>query len=140
MKLIINKNEAFILNDKEEKIASTVKDNLPFIDFNGFEGIYGWFDVDKIIVAIVGIDYYNRLNKDGSEYKILYSVFQKTQELLSDRKFTLEDIRLAFNNGYSQFNVRNMDCEDYIESLSQPKSWNIECVEENGKVKILKLL
>jgi hypothetical protein len=53
--------------------------------------------------------------------------FQKAQELLaSDRMFTLEDIMLAFNNGYSQFTAQTMDCEDYIQSLSQPKSWEIE--------------
>jgi hypothetical protein len=46
---------------------------------------------------------------------------RKAQELLSDRRFTLEDIRKAWKEGY---NERNLD--DYIQSLSQPKSWEIE--------------
>jgi hypothetical protein len=63
--------------------------------------------------------------------------FQKAQELLSNRKFNSEDIMLAFNNGYSQFTAQTMDCEDYIQSLSQSKSWQVELEMETIKGKYI---
>jgi hypothetical protein len=120
----------------------------------------GWFDVEKLYPTLPVeknqvISFANSLKKEG---------FQKAQELLSDRMFTLEDIRRAWKEGY---NERNLD--EYIQSLSQ-KSWSVEiemeemckhdcmkfqlnginstcCGEKiltskltNGKIKILKLL
>lgn len=84
--------------------------------------------------------------KDGLEIG-----FQKALELLSDRIFTLEDIEKAIHFGQMSekessiklFEKRGLFKTEvtnkFIKSLSQ-KSWKIECVEENGKVKILKLL
>jgi hypothetical protein len=129
----------------------------------------GWFDVNKVIVAIVGINYYNRLNKDGSEYKILCSVFQKAQELLSDRTFTLEEViqftekcMILANDSNNIGRLRKF-IEIQSQSLSQPKSWKVElkmedkcwcmkpqsegcyeCIKflklTNGKIKITKIL
>lgn len=82
----------------------------------------GWFD--KIINDnFKGLhDVIN--NEDISNFYIeLIKTY--TQELLADRMFTLEDIKKAWKEGY---NERNLD--DYIQSLSQPKSCNIEIETE----------
>jgi hypothetical protein len=167
MKLIIDKNEAFILNDKEEKIASTVNDNLPFIDFNGFESVCEWFDIHKLAV-----DYCNKHYKqqDWEEnYDNFLAGFQKAQELLSDRRFTLKEVEGLMFEIWNRSSSLDGDLKDkpigtvlkWIENiLSQPKSWPVEIEMEqthwensklsyenkfkpkftNGKVKILKVL
>lgn len=66
--------------------------------------------------------------------------FQKTQELLSDRRFTLEEVELIFGLGAANHANGKPSFEEVIQSLSQPKSWKVECIEENGKIKILRIL
>jgi hypothetical protein len=93
--------------------------------------------------------------------------FKKAQELLSDRRFTLEDMIKAWDNGFEEGNsssqFREVYSDKYIQSLSQPKSWTVElemeekcwcmkpesggcfeCIKKpkltDGKIKILKLL
>jgi hypothetical protein len=112
-----------------------------------------WFDVEKL-----GLNYASDFIKD----KVLIDLqvgayvegFQKAQEL-SDRRFTLEDIKEAF--GVRQI-VSFLQLE---QSLSQPKSWEVEiqhvcegikregesctkndsCTYPNcGKIKIIKIL
>jgi len=86
--------------------------------------------------------------KDGLELG-----FQKAQELLSDRMFTLEDISKIFVgenekgglfDDYLDYRIKTNNKitfkEWYLTQTPSQKSWKIECVEENGKVKILKLL
>ena len=135
----------------------------------------GWFDY--------AVEFANEIKDDGLDYNTgrwygRIEGFQKAQELLSDRRFTLEDMRKAFNAGdnyryYENGGFRSipsdvLDEEQYMQSLSQPKSWKIEietycgtqdCILfgcqkyegckhndlqqaklTNGKIKILKLL
>ena len=93
--------------------------------------------------------------------KVYISGFQKAQELLYDRMFTLEDMKLCYMQGWNRGrDGHSTEMNNYIQSLSQPKSWKIELEMEqthwkgtklsyedrfkpkltNGKVKILKLL
>lgn len=150
MKLIIDKNEAFILNDKEEKIASTTNDNLPFIDFNGFEGICGWFDVEKLAQTLAleaGWDWYNTETSSRRIFELWAK--QKAQELLSDRRFTIEDMLEFYywlKKSYGPTKpleeaqivhrtTPNKIVEMFTQSLSQPKSWNIELEMETTVIK-----
>jgi hypothetical protein len=100
----------------------------------------GWYTQ---IIRNSAFEHANKYGKENCGHKLIMAYidgFQKAQDLLSDKQFTLEDIRLAFNNGYSQFNVRNMDCEDYIESLSET-SWEVEVeMEEKSNEDIQKEL
>jgi len=101
-----------------------------------------------------------------SEDEQKYLGFQKSQELLSDRMFTLEDIEEAIRYGFdvgfcsnsSNKTKNNLKSkESFIQSLSQPKLYKVELEMDctlvgldlednckpkltNGKVKILKLL
>jgi hypothetical protein len=104
----------------------------------------GWFDINNLIVkdaqqlsfegkSILEINAY----KNGA-----YNYFQKAQELLSDRMFTLEDMieyTKWLQESASRNNAGKWVCfdnhfydktnEEMVEkwlSLSQPKSWEIE--------------
>jgi hypothetical protein len=127
----------------------------------------GWFDIEKLTYK------HCRKVKSNVGYNDYIEGFQKAQELLSDRRFTLGDIKSAYKNGWSNREESKTEFPPYfhndsswgenglnnfIQSLSQPKSWKIELEMEydlesidsskkvmkpkltNGKIKILKLL
>jgi hypothetical protein len=132
------------------------------IDFSGLseekQKKIGWFDVEKLAEL-------ETITNEFNSEKSFITGFQKAQELLSDRVFTLEDMKKAFNAGdnyryYENGGFRSipsdvLDEEQFIESLSQ-KSWKVELEMEfcpqalpkarytpkltNGKIKIIKLL
>jgi hypothetical protein len=98
----------------------------------------GWFDVHKIAWDITDQKYpyvsddddsntqeeFDRWNAHWMGFK---GGFNKAQELLSDRMFTLEDIKNAFNAGENYENTQKYpnapDENQYIKSLN---SWKIE--------------
>jgi hypothetical protein len=119
----------------------------------------GWFDVEKLASKEYSPNIYNSYAIDG--YK---KGFQKSQELLSDRRFSLDEVRQSFwkcfeNRGLG-YSVTMGDLEvELSKSLSQ-KSWKVEVEVEketlytddgldykgnlipkltNDKIKILKL-
>lgn len=72
--------------------------------------------------------------------------FRKSQELLSDKSFTLEDIiqiLLDYTNQLQNMKFKGTAADTInqfvSQSLSKPKSWDIEFVEENGIFKITKI-
>jgi hypothetical protein len=90
--------------------------------------------------------------KTSGESKTFEETIEPLGELLSDKKFTLEDIEQAMIEGLS---IEKF-WEKCVQSLSQPKSWKIELEMEfcpqalpqdrykpeltDGKVKILRVL
>ena len=85
----------------------------------------GWFDVEKL--ANEYSDYETK-SKWGDIVRNTYKEgFKKAQELLSDRKFTLDDILDAWELGAKEgLPLTRQKKEDLIQSLSQPKSWSVE--------------
>jgi hypothetical protein len=100
----------------------------------------GWFD----FLQLGNIDYIKGCNGDLelNDYLCGYSDgFQKHAELTSDRRFTLEDIAIAFRAGIEHgINPKKPNTTEYIQSISQPKSWKIDGLWENNKFKITKIL
>ena len=92
----------------------------------------GWFDVEKLAKNIFDS---NEFNNDSKLSEIhlssIVKIIQKAQSLLSDRRFTLEDVQLAFAKGAAYITKpypQNVQFEnEYKQSLSQ-KSWKIELV------------
>ena len=102
----------------------------------------GWFDVEKLAK-----DEFCHISKNPPYTEIVprqkmegYTKgFQKAQQLLSDRRFTLEDISKAINFGYKKgmkveadahrdnnlFAEIDFDRNAFIQSLSK-QSWNVE--------------
>ena len=98
----------------------------------------GWFDVEKLAKESIGNKYFQDEILDAiADYK---KGFQKAQELLSDRRFSLDEVRQSFwkcfeNRGLG-YSVTMGDLEvELSKSLSQ-KSWKVELEMElnlNGK-------
>jgi len=105
----------------------------------------GWFDVQKL----AELQYEDTIF--GSEALKEVAIidfkkgFRKCESLLSDRRFTEKDmIEFACNvyNYYYDINKENSfrgTAETFIQSLTH-QSWKIEAIEEDGKIKVLKLL
>jgi hypothetical protein len=112
----------------------------------------GWFDV----LELGNADYIKGCNGDLelNDYLCGYSDgFQKRQELLSDRKFTYDDMMDIAGFMAAADNKRPIphlkeEAEEYIKRKKSQQSWKVELLMEddqpnrtpNGKVTILKLL
>ena len=104
----------------------------------------GYFNVEKLALkpAIEDSKIYTTSNtydfRRGFE-----KGFQKAQELLSDRRFTLEDVQFAITQAFLSGMERIEEITDVqnqiIQSLSQPKSWQIEGEWVDDKFKITKI-
>ena len=104
----------------------------------------GYFDVEKFALDSSGF----LEGENYASYKLgVLNGFQKAQELLSDRRFTLEEIEWSFMRG-TLINQRSHKGEKLsfskerdkdIQSLSKPKSWKIDGLWENNKFKITKI-
>lgn len=97
------------------------------IDWNGLESEFGYVDVEKLIKSEYPVDEISF--KRG---------FKKAQEL-NDKKFSLEDMREAFQLGQEQKHaedwsykhpqyrkIADVTFKQFIDSMSQPKVFNIE--------------
>jgi hypothetical protein len=169
------KKSPFNLNTcKEDKLKKVIaqQDQIDFSALSEEEQKeIGWVDIDFIVKDICGYDKNIPLPKNDNEVNIALDClkrFQKSQELLSDRKFTLKDMKKAYIQGMEnqtismQGETYSLDFETLIQSLSN-SSWKVELEMEtviadyepagcdfpdyieipkftNGKVKILKIL
>lgn len=103
----------------------------------------GWFDVEKYWLEDTKTISFGNTNKNDHLNNYLKG-FQKAQELLSDRRFTLEDMGKAclksilYSARFGESSVDKVD--EIIQSLSQPKSWEIEIEKVVDKIRILKLI
>jgi hypothetical protein len=106
----------------------------------------GWFDVEKVIKEHMGLLQMVVVPVEPVvHFESLKEIFQKALELTADRRFTEDDIKQAYYQGRKDAvnSVTNkldfINPDDYIKSISQPKSWEVEYKEENGVYKVLKI-
>jgi hypothetical protein len=122
----------------------------------------GYFDVEKLALKEFMFPeklFHNMKNSSQNEYlleeeygkenTVVYfqciafiKSFQKLQEIFSDRRFTLEDIKKCYEEGFYQGSLKDSPVKDfslYSESQSKPKSWKIDGLWENNKFKITKI-
>jgi hypothetical protein len=112
----------------------------------------GWFDISKLAneqfdedTKIIPVPTSLWYDSQNVQYHSFIKGFQKAQELLSDRRFTLEDVQLAFAKGADYTTKpypQNVQFENgYKQSLSQ-QSWKVElemdyhtncCISKEGK-------
>jgi len=96
-----------------------------------------YFDVEKLakeatnkqLIRIFGGESREEVLDDIQKRKFYFTKgFEKALELLSDRRFTLDDMIDCFNSA-REYRMKNVfaydEARDYIQSL-QPKSWTIE--------------
>lgn len=114
----------------------------------------GWFDVNKYVSFL---DTPESLDQYSYDMGVVHG-FQKAQELLSDRRFTEEDLLKAISlakvaktsdglinmdnwisNGYEGAESAYSN-KEIIQSISQPKSWEVEYELIDGVFKIVKII
>jgi hypothetical protein len=99
----------------------------------------GWFDVVKL--GWKAIDEGNTKTEKDKLYAFVgyFAGFLKAQELLSDKLFTLDDVVKIVHLWDNHINIHEEDkgsistIKEFIESLSQPKSWKVE-IEMEDKI------
>jgi hypothetical protein len=150
-KLNFNYNESMSFDD----FLNVLSNNLDFSELKE-EDVkrIGWFDVEKLAeneFPHIEIGLSEKLAKEDVPYvprkqrEAFELGFQKALELTSDRRFTEDDIKQAYYQGRKDAvnSVTNkldfINPDDYIKSISQPKSWEVEYKEENGVYKVLKI-
>jgi len=124
----------------------------------------GWFDVEKLASEYANKELNEEYTSKAGNFYVFSSSyeegFQKALELTSDRRFTESDMIKAYHWGTNAGASFESSCGDYdnsevihqahefadaeekefIKSLSEPKSWEVEYKEENGVYKITKIL
>jgi ADP-heptose:LPS heptosyltransferase len=133
-----------ILNQKDNQckklIASTNPEhNLPSINYNGLEEEFGIVNVEKLADEF----YQNYQSQPYAMEKGAWRQGFKKAQSLSDKKFSLEDMLVAFNKGafYGSTKCGNTQYfEEVIQSLQQPKSWNIKVEVNEDFIKILNII
>ena len=115
-------------NIYSKKIIAGIE-GLPKIDWNGLEDKFGWVDVEKLSYEAYPVKIYDEytLEDDNNEYRYLwYKGFKKAQSL-NKNKFSLDDMKEAYHQGWYDKAENKVDNRDkFIKSLQQPKVFNIE--------------
>jgi len=114
--------------------------------------VIGWFDVERL-----GKEYSNKVNHHPNqlypnsgetlgEVTIVDFIkgFRKAQSLLSDRRFTKQDmIEFAcsvFDSNHGSYSASFRKRAEVMSESLNHQSWKIEAIEEDGKIKVMKLL
>ena len=102
------------------------------IDFNGFEDIVGYVDVEKLHDSL-----YPKASSLGK--RIWIEGFNKANELSSNKEFTLEDMEYCYNTAKRRAVMQEAGLEadlgfkNYIDTYhQQPKEWMIEIAMEKS--------
>lgn len=132
------------------------------IDFNGFEDIVGYIDVEKFWKEDTKTTSFGETNQ-YDHFKNYQKGFNKANELSSSKQFTLEDMEYCYNTAKRRAVMQEAGLEtdlgfkNYIDTYhQQPKEWMIEIEMEfipqalpqdrykpkliNNKIKITKIL
>ena len=98
----------------------------------------GYFDVEKLYKQ-----YFPKLSqskeRESGEKTGFEIGFKLAQELLSDRMFTEKDLRNSYGQGVNDGSDNIWNEEKCIRSLSQPKSWKVDIIQDGNKVTITNL-
>jgi len=102
------------------------------IDFNNFEDIVGYVDVEKLHDSL-----YPKASSLGK--RIWIEGFNKANELSSNKEFTLEDMEYCYNTAKRRAVMQEAGLEadlgfkNYIDTYhQQPKEWMIEIAMEKS--------
>lgn len=146
-------NEILIIHESVEKdfLGKKVIAQQNEIDFNGFENIVGYVDVEKLAAEYANKELNEEFtSKAGNFYGFSSSYiegFEKSQELSSNKQFTLEDMEYCYNTAKRRAIMQEAGLEpdlgfnDYMSIYHrQPKEWLIEIQHVGNKVKITKIL
>ena len=123
-------------NIYSKKIIAGIE-GLPKIDWNGLEDKFGWVDVEKLSIEKFG----NSLHHARTRSAFIKG-FKKAQSL-KEKKFSLEDMRVAWLDGWQQDQNERQELKqtgfiEFIRQLQQPKVFDIEVEMKPIYLSILK--
>ncbi len=119
-------------NIYSKKIIAGIE-GLPKIDWNGLEEEFGYIDVEKLSIEKFG----NSLHHARTRSAFIKG-FKKDQSL-NEKKFSLEDMKEAYHQGWYDKAENKVDNRDkFIQSLQQPKVFDIEVEMKPIYLSILK--
>lgn len=143
--LIINQFPYYLTDLSECKLIIAGIEGLPKIDWNGLEEEFGWIDVDDLASTIADDIHENWHVGEERDCAYLGAVqgFKKAQSL-NEKKFSLEDMFKCFQAGIDyekEGSILQPDAHGYIQSLQQPKVFDIEVDTflEGGFIQFLQL-
>lgn len=132
-----------------ENCKKIISHNKP-IDYNGID--FGIVDVEKLCFDLLGIPLEHLDSEDHSKLDFGITCFNASQQL-NEKKFTLEEMRMAFEAGKKLEYWRNnnvmpnrfpnpefQSLNEFTTSLSIPKTFNVEIEETPTNIKIIKKL
>lgn len=130
---IINQFPDYLTDLSECQLIIAGLPNLPSINWNGLEEEFGWIDVWKLAENRFSWMEYGNYQDHYIEGYI--EGFKKAKEL-NEKKFSLEDMREAYNQGMKNQTIAlegktyDRNFEVLTQSLQQPKVFDIEIETE----------
>ena len=124
----------YLFVDASWSIASTdVKDNRDNkLSLKNCEVIVNGYDLDELAedwCMKPENNWSNNNNEFGDNYGSYKEGFQKALEILADKKYSEEQLRTAYNVGYTDGKDGATFYNRFIQSLQQTE-WDVEIIEE----------
>ena len=118
----------------DKAIATTIVGNpmlLPNLSLKNCEAIERGYDLGELAM---GYDLYENINFVG-QTRAYKAGFQKALSILGDKKFSDEQLRTAYNVGYTDGKDGATFYNRFIQSLQQTE-WDVEIVMETCQVMV----
>ena len=126
--------EHYHLYAGDKAIATTIVGNpmlLPNLSLKNCEAIERGYDLGELAM---GYDLYENINFVG-QTRAYKAGFQKALSILGDKKFSDEQLRTAYNVGYTDGKDGATFYNRFIQSLQQTE-WDVEIVMETCQVMV----
>lgn len=125
-------------------------EGLPILDLSAIAEKIGWVDVEKLAEQQFP-NFELILKEDWHSIKNGFVDGFKAAQSLNEKKFTLSEMEQCWLQaqecvlGTDDFpmggnNFKYPSFKEYIQSLSKPKEYNIECIKEGNTIKVTKIL
>lgn len=119
---LIKTDVNFLLEDDKGVVIATTslnKEGLT-LSIKNCQAIENGYDLDEL-----AIDYFKQIHMGFGILEAYKKGFQKALELMGDKKFTLEQMSVAYNTNRS-----GTLFDQLINSFGQQTEWDVEIVEE----------
>ena len=127
-------------------------EGLPKLDLSAIAEEIGWVDVEKLaykrLPIIPTFDKGEIINSDTNFFiRLGWVEGFKAAQSLNEKKFSEEDMSNLWQyivDGAKEILISGTTSvssfEDYIQSLSKPKEYNVEAIQEGNTIKVTKIL
>jgi hypothetical protein len=135
-KLIKSEYHTYILEDNNGNLIGSISDNgsIYKLSLKNCEAIANGYDLDELYEKVVNSDFSDKY-EDGVHYYSFIEGFQRALEILSDKKFSEDDIKVAYQTGWNSCNdflqkeyddnFNPFELPDSIKKPSQQTEWDV---------------